>query len=662
MRRDAFGFMWQDEPVVKAKGARLPTGPRPLPDIPDTKWRPGEFPRLEKAKLIGLDTETKDLDLLEKGPGVRRDGHIIGVSVATEDHHSWYFPIAHEMGDNVDEAAVMRWAKNELTRAKQPKVGTNLLYDLDYLYHAGVEVTGPFYDIQVAEALLDEDADGYSLDAIGQRHLKTGKESSVLEDWVIRAYGNKNYRAELYRTPSQLVGPYAEADALLPVQIHAIQQRLLRGEKLLPIWGIECDQIPLLLDMRRRGVRVDLEKASKIEARLVRLIEEETAQIRAVAGFDIDIDTKGHLIRLFDALGLTYSKTAKGNPSFAKEFLEHHPHPVAQQIVALRKWEKFLATFIRGYILNLHVNGRIHCQFNQLHGDDYGARSGRYSSSLPNLQNIPIRDEIWGSLIRSIFLPEEGEDWAKLDWSQIEYRILTHRGRGPSAETARRQYRNDPTTDYHQMVSDMTGVPRKPAKNLNFGLVYGMGKAELARQLGLSLEEAEPIFTLYHGKMPFVKEVYDATQTKAASDGYITTLLGRRRRFNLWEPRFWADGSENGKNFRALGLPLEQAQKEYGPRLRRAYTHKALNADIQGSAADLMKKAMQDYVKNSDAYATLGAPLLTVHDELDFSVPRTRDGKAALLEVKHMMEHCLKISVPIIAELETGPNWGEVKK
>ena len=655
MRKDAFGFFWEDKAPEKVKGVRTPAGPRPLPEIPDTGWISRDLPRLDKAKLIGLDTETKDMDLLEKGPGVRRGAHIIGMSVATEDNHSWYFPIRHEMGDNLDPDNVMRWAKDNLTNPKQPKVGTNLVYDLDFLFEAGVEVAGPFYDIQVAEALIDEEANGYSLDAIANRHLKTGKVSSDLEDWIYRAYGNKNYRAELYRSPSQLVGPYAEADASLPIQIHLLQQKILRNEKLLPIWGIECAQIPLLLAMRRRGVKVDLKKAGQIEARLERLIEEDTKEIRKVAGFDIDIDTKGHLIKLFDNLGLEYPKTAKGNPSFAKDFLEHHPHPVAQKIVALRKWEKFLSTFIRGYILDLNVNGRIHCQFNQLHGDDYGARSGRYSSSLPNLQNTPARDKIWGPLIRSIFIPEEGEDWAKLDWSQIEYRILTHRGKGPSAVAARKKYRDDPTTDYHQMVSDMTGVERGPAKNLNFGLVYGMGKEELARQLGMTVEEALPLFNKYHERMPFVKEIHQDTMARASLEGYIVTLLGRRRRFNMFEPKYRTAG-----DYRNLGLPWREACEKYGHRVRRAYTHKALNADIQGSAADLMKKAMQDYAE-SEMIKVLGAPLLTVHDELDFSVPRTKVGMEALTETKRIMETCIKISVPVIADLEMGPNWGEVK-
>lgn len=652
-RTDSFGFFWEDRPVEK--GNRV-VGPRPMPPIPDTGWCPKDFPRLEKAKLIGLDTETRDDDLLTKGPGVRRDGHVIGISVAAENDHSWYFPIAHEIGDNLDPEAVMRWARDELTRPNQPKIGTNLLYDLDYLAENQVEVAGPFYDIQNAEALLDEEADGYDLDSIANRHLKTGKVKSELEEWIYGAYGNKNYRAELYRAPSQLVGPYAEGDALLPIHIHRLQQKALKAEKLLPIWKIECDQIPLLLAMRRRGVRVDLKKASQVEARLEALLAKETARIKEAAGFDVDIDSKTDLIRLFENLGLAYPKTAKGNPSFAKEFLEHHPHPIAQQIVAKRKWEKFLTTFIRGYVLNLNVNGRIHCLFNQLRGDQYGARSGRYSSSLPDLQNIPARDPIWGPLIRSIWIPEEDEDWAKLDWSQIEYRILTHRGKGKSAEEARRRYRNDPKTDYHQMVAEFTGVERKHAKSINFGLVYGMGKDELARQLGMSIEEAEPIFTKYHTEVPFVKEIYDITSNRAKQDGYIVTLLGRRRRFNSWEPKYW----QQGEDVRALGLPLEQAIEKYGTRLRRAYTHKALNADIQGSAADLMKRAMQEYWKNGPV-DILGAPLLTVHDELDFSVPRSQEGREALLWTKKMMETCVKISVPIIANLETGPNWGACK-
>ncbi|MDZ4344185.1 MAG: DNA polymerase [Candidatus Binatia bacterium] len=653
MRADAFGFFWQDVQEERKKGEQAP---RPIPEIPDNGWKPPkEFPRLEKARLIGLDTETKDLELEEKGPGVRRGAHIAGLSVATDDGHAWYFPMRHEMGENLPPENVMCWAKDELTRPKQPKVGTNLLYDLDFLAEEGVNVAGPFYDIMNAEALLDENANGYSLEAISNRRLKRGKVTEVLEDWASRAYGPRSWKANIYRCPSNLVGPYAEGDALLPIQVHALQMKALAQENLLPLWEVETAQIPLLLAMRRRGVRVSMPKAKIVENRLHIMIAEGDAQIKHAAGFEVNVDEKGHLIRLFENLGLSYLKTAKGNPSFTKEFLEHHPHPVCKMIVAQRKWRKFLGTFVEGYIYKMQINGRIHCLFNQLRGDEYGAISGRYSSSLPNLQNIPIRDPLWGPLIRAIFMPDFGENWGCLDWSQIEYRLLVDRAMHPSAEEARKMYREDPTTDFHQWVSQITDVERAHAKNINFGLVYGMGEETLAAQLGITVEEARPIFNIYHERLPFVKQARE-DQTKLANEqGYITTLLGRRRRFNLWEPRYWDESDDS------VALPLNEAIAKWGPKVRRAYTHKALNADIQGSAADLMKIAMAQVASRDDISAALGPPLLTVHDELDYSIPKTPEAREAFAEVKNIMETTTKLSIPIMAAAAIARNWGATK-
>lgn len=664
-RADAFGFVWEDSPAVRVKGERRELGPRPLPAIPENGWKPKAFPRLDKARIIGLDTETKDVDLLEKGPGVRRPGnHIVGISVATEDNKSWYFPIRHELGENLPVENVIKWAKDNLTRPNQPKVGTNLLYDLDFLAEEGVNVTGPFHDVQVAEALLDENARGYDLESLSMRYLKIGKTTAELEDWLVQAYGDRNFRANIYRAPSQLVGPYAETDALNPIRILEKQLIRLKAEKLLPLWEIESGQAQALLAMRRRGVRIDLKHAEHVEGRLEELLKTSTKRLNDAAGFEVNIGSGAHLVRLFDGLGLKYPKTApskrfpEGQASFVKEFLEHHAHPLPKLITEIRGWTKFRDTFVRGYIYDLHIKGRIHCQFNQTVTDEYGAVSGRYSSSNPNLQNIPWRDPLWGPLIRSIFLPEVGEDWGRHDWSQIEYRILVHlanhylNGGFGSAEAVAK-YNNDPTTDYHEYVASVTKVARKIAKNLNFGLVYGMGVPLLAHQIGISVEEATPMFKQYHEALPFVDKIRKHVSNAAASQGYVTTLLGRRRRFDLWEPRFSNDAEK------PIALRLEAATSKWGHRLRRAHTHKALNAEIQGTAADLMKKMIYDYSKRSDLIAVLGYPLLIVHDEYDESVPRTKIAKEAFFEMKRMMENTLKLSVPVIADAKLAKNWGE---
>lgn len=664
-RRDAFGFFWNDAPVEKKRGEkRAPVGPRPLPEIPANGWAPKDFPRLEHAQQIGLDTETKDLELEEKGPGVRRGAHIVGLSVSVPEGQGWYFPMRHELGGNLPPENVIAWAKDNLTRPNQPKVGSNLLYDLDFLAEEGVKVAGPFYDVQVAEALLDENAHGYDLESISRRHLGIGKTTEALAEWVQQAYGVKNFRAEIYRSPASLVGPYAETDAVNPLRILEKQEPQLRAQGLWRVWEIERGLAGMLLAMRRRGVQLNMAVVDKVEDALTKGISEAHAKLKAMVGFEVNVDHKPHLIRIFDQLGLKYPMTAptdrhpEGQPSFVKEFLEHHDHEVPRAITHIRRLEKFKGTFVQGYIRNLHVRGRIHCLFNQARTDDYGAVSGRFSSSLPNLQNIPVRDPYWGPLLRSMFWPDLGDLWGRLDWSQIEYRLLVDlayrilKGEYGSAEAVKR-YREDPKTDFHRFVSDITKIIRDHAKNINFGFAYGMGPAELARQLGLTLAVAQPMFDQYHTALPFVKKIREEMSYKAAQEGVVTTILGRRRRFDLWQPKF-GDNDETA-------LPMKAAIAKWGPRLRRAYTHKALNAYDQGSNADLMKLAMYEYWQRDDLVEVLGAPLMTVHDELDFSVERNPVALEAFEEVRQLMAKSIELNVPIMVDGKLANHWGEAK-
>lgn len=609
---------------------------RPLPPIPDTGWTmPKEFPRLDSAPMIAIDVETKDPDLTAMGIGVRRDGALAGIAVGTTDAQ-WYFPVGHSVGKNFDCDAVLRWARHELTRPGQPKVGANLLYDLDYLYDYGVEVAGPFYDVQNAEPLLNENARSYSLETLAQKYLQEGKQKNDMHEWSQLAYGGALNRqgANIYRCPPELVGPYAMSDVRLPLLILERQRALLESEKLTELFDIETRLIPLLLAMRRRGVPINQSGAEQIEQRMaaeIVLLEKELAGINVNSGKE--------LAEYCDREGIEYPRTDKGSPSFQAEWLRMHGHPKIHAVSELRKLYKARGTFIQGYLLKYGIDGRIHASFNQLRSDSYGTVSGRFSSSNPNLQNIPSRDEIIGPLIRSLFLPEPDEDWYRLDWSQIEFRLLVHYGRGDGSRDAIKAFQEDPTTDFHAWVQELIwpGKPqmRKPAKNINFGLVYGMSAKTLAAHLGMKLLDAQPLFDVYHSSLPFVKMTYDAASEFAQDRGYISTILGRKRRFTEWE--------------------LDRFGDE-----RRAFTHKALNALLQGSAADLMKKAMVQ-IWESGVCDTLGAPLLTVHDELDWSVPRTKAGKEAIEEVHYIMQNCHQLRVPIIADVEHGPSWGECK-
>lgn len=665
MRFDSIGMFWEDTPVEK--GNR--TIARIMPPIPDTGWKaPTYLPDLSRAKCISIDCETYDPDLLTFGPGWARGvGHIVGVSIGADGGGRWYFPIRHEIEpeDNWDPKVVLAWLRDTLANPAQPKIGANLQYDLGWLRHEGVNVRGDLVDVQYAEALLNERAD-VSLEAMGQKYLAEGKESNMLYDWCAKFYGGQptgRQRANIYRTPPRLTGPYAESDADLPMRLASILYPLLVQENLYELFKMECALIPLIIDMRFAGVRVDVNKADALRGVLQDRADEEVKKLRHMAGFDVDINSAVSLARAFEGLGLSFGKTAKGNPSFTKAFLEGVNHPLAASIREIRKCDKLRGTFIESYILESHVNGMVYGQFHPLRGDSGGTRSGRFSSSTPNLQNIPSRDDELAPLIRGLFIPDDGHvAWRKYDYSQIEYRFLIHYAMGPGSDEVRNRFNQYPDTDYHEMALDLVAPQagwdvstadlrkhhRRPIKNINFGLIYGMGVDKLSGDLGLSKKQGKDLFAAYHKGVPFAKATMDACSLEAQETGVITTILGRRSRFDLWEPTRW--------DANTIALPYEQAIMQHGS-IRRAHTHKALNRRLQGSAADLMKLAMLKCYQDG-VFAETEVPRLTVHDELDFSDPGGKD--AAFKEMQHIMETALPLRIPVKADGDIGPDWGHV--
>lgn len=621
-------------------------------------WQlPESLPRLGDAKAIGLDIETKDIDLKSKGPGVRREGnYILGISVAVPDGLSWYLPFAHPGGKQFAKEIVLRWAREELCRPNQPKVGANLLYDLDFLYHEGVEVSGPFYDIQVAEPLLDENRYRYSLDELAKDYLGETKDEKLIKEatrsWVKKK--SDSPQAYLWRLPSDIVGPYAESDASQPLRIFKKQWKQLQSEDLLDLFKMESDLIPVLLKMRQRGVRIDLEK-------LDRAIDQKEKELKVLQKKLKGIDpwSNQSIAKMFDKENVDYPRTERGNPSFQQIWLERHSNPVAQLIVKYRKTDKLIGTFLRGSINDMLIGDRLHCQFNQLKSDDTGTVTGRFSSSNPNLQFIPARDKEIGPLCRSLFIPDEGEDWARSDYSQIEIRILVHYAIGRGAKDIVQAYIDKPDLDYHQWCADTAHKSRTQAKTINFGIIYGMGADKLANSLGISVNKAREFLIQYYAELPFLKRTMSTATSKAANDGYVRTILGRKRRFILWEPRnkkiakeVQASPDKDSVNKRTV--------KRGGHGIQRAGTYKAFNAIDQGTAADIMKKAMVD-IDHSGVCDVLGPPLLTVHDELDWTIPRTKIGKEAFVESCRIMEKAVPLKIPVLVDHDIGANWSEVK-
>jgi DNA polymerase I-like protein with 3'-5' exonuclease and polymerase domains len=668
-RADAIGLWWEDHPALKARGEKT-ARVYSMPSIPDTGWKaPVSFPRLDAANLIAIDLETFDPQLTTHGPGWGRGvGHIVGLAVGTDDGQRWYFPMRHTVGEgNLPPDAVLQWARDEFSRANQPKVFANSQYDLGWLESEGVQVAGDIIDIQIAEPLLDEHKMSYSLDSLAEKYLGEGKVDDALYEWCQRAYGGKPGRTQagnIYRAPPCLVGPYAEGDVDLPLRIWARQKDLLEQQGLIDLFKLESIIPRILIGMRMKGVRVDIEKAEQAKIHLAKSTAEALRKIKAISGVDVDIWAAESVARAMDKCGIRYPKTAKGSPSFASDWLTHHPSEITTLINDARRYDKAGTTFIDGYILDKHVNGRVHAQYHQLRADDGGTIVGRLSSSMPNLTNIPSRDPEIGKLIRSLWLPEEGEKWTTYDFSQIQFRILAHYASGKGAYEARARYAADPTTDYHNLAGDLiqanTGLElgRKAIKCCNFAIAFSGGKATVAQLLGIPLEDAERLVEQYHSGLPFVKATTNHAAQVAQQRGYIKGILGRKHRFERWEPRAW-DKRKKYKLYSDKAALMQEMKTDNESDVVRAFTHLSINRLCQDGEGSHLKSGLVACYK-AGLFNTVSYPLAIVHDDINFSTNSSIEHAEALTEMKHLLESAIKWKVPMICERGEGASWGDV--
>ena len=606
---------------------------------------PASFPDLSAATEIAIDLETCDPNMESMGPGwPRKDGYIVGYAVAV-DGWKGYFPIAHQGGGNLDERIVNRWMKKVL-ELPCDKIMHNAAYDLGWLRASGFTVNGDIYDTMIAAPLIDENRYSYALNSLGFDYLKETKSEQGLKD-AASDFG-VHAKKELWKLPAMYVGAYAEQDAALTLKLWHHLKALLKKEEVESIFNLEIGLLPVLIDLTYQGIRFDRPKCEQLIDDFKRRENEHIKQIKLISGEKVDIWAAASIAKAFDKLGLAYPKTATGLPSFTKTFLDSHEHPVAKLIVEAREFNKTHGTFLEPYLRHSAKDGRIHPHINQMRSEDGGTVTGRLSMNNPNLQQVPARHEIIGPLVRSLFLPEEGQLWAANDFSSQEPRLLVHYATLldlPGAERMADAYRNDPNTDFHQMVADMAGIKRKAAKTIGLGLMYGMGKQKLADSLDLPLDEAAELIGTFHSKVPFLRGTIDSVMRRIehpASGGSIRTLLGRKCRFPLWEP------VEYGIN---KALPREQAVVEYGPRIKRAMTYKGLNRLIQGSAADQTKAGMLALHKAGFRI------LLQVHDEVAVSV----QDKDAALEAARIMKEAVSLEVPSKVDTELGPSWGEAR-
>ncbi|MFI5260786.1 MAG: DNA polymerase, partial [Candidatus Paceibacteria bacterium] len=532
---------------------------------------------------------------------------------------------------------------------------------------------------------------------------------------------------------------YGLGDVDEPLRILVQQEKQLRKENLENLYDIESRLLPFLIYLRKRGTKVDLQKADQMGHVLTQRRDAAIAKIASMSGIAVDYEnfgTPSMMKRIFDKLNIAYpfllsvekgsplkgsekdgtivlpgspdyEAATKGDvgeyiakPSFRKVWLEETlEHPIAALIIEANSAEKARGTFVEGYIGENAIGDRIHCEFHPLRKVDdedkksKGTITGRFSSANPNLQNIPTRDPFVGPMCRSMFLPDDDCDFFSADYSQIEYRFLVHFAvinNCKGAEVPQQMYLKNPKTDFHDACAmmmykakweaaiarnlcgeisekEMKAILkelRKPAKNLNFGMVYGMGVPLLAEKLGETDGNGKPtkraleIMDEYHGAAPYIKALNEICVKEAEEKQFITTILNRRGRFPLWQERFKKKGHVYDKEAdKPRGY--EEAVATWGARnISVVGAHKALNKKLQGSAADMLKKAMVDIWESGVLDEGVHVQL-TVHDELDGSLERTTRARAALTEMTQIMEKAIPLSIPVKVSCETGTSWAD---
>ena len=614
---------------------------KPLVFKAQTEWvKPTEFPDLTQADVIAIDLETCDPDLKTKGSGaVVGRGKVVGIAVAV-DGYSGYFPFDHEGGGNLEKSKVIQWF-TELCACSAVKVFHNAMYDVCWIRAMGIKINGQIIDTMIAASLVNENRFRFDLNSLGWDYCGQGKNEAELNQ-VAKEWG-LDPKADMWKLPSMYVGNYAERDAELTLNLWKVMQKEIIDQDLGSIFELETDLFPCLVDMKFKGVRVDVEGAHKLKQQLASKEEILLQKVKTETGIEPQIWAARSIAKVFDKLGLEYERTLKTQaPSFTKNFLSTHKNPTVNLIAKAREINKAHTTFIDTIIKHEH-NGRIHADINQIRSDSGGTVTGRFSYSNPNLQQIPARNKDLGPMIRSLFIPESGCEWGCFDYSQQEPRLVVHYAsldQDTSVFGVKDSYLQD-DADFHTIVAEMADIPRDQAKTINLGLFYGMGKAKLQAELGVSKDKADELFSVYHERVPFVKTLTRSVANRAQQRGQIRTLLGRLCRFHLWEP------NQFGMH---KALPFDQAVQEHGPGIKRAYTYKALNKLIQGSAADMTKKCMLELYKEGIVAH------IQVHDELDISVENDKQAK----KIVQIMESAVDLEIPNKVDYEKGKNWGDI--
>jgi len=639
--------LFDDISPVKVRGKRRQhvQMSRPIFTKPDG-WTPHTaLPELHG--FVAIDSENHDPGL-SAGMGSSWPYAGVGFNCGwafSSDAGDFYVPLAHSDG-NVDRVRFLRWFAAQAAKPEVTFIYANAAYDLGWLDREGIRPANLPIDVQGIAALLDEFRHSYSLDSLGLDYLSRGKADKPFLA-ACAAGGLGDPKSHMDMVPAWLAEPYAIADARLTLDLFHHLMPMVRDQRMVRILDLERECILVGVDMKKRGVRVDVDRAAQLMQEFERKRDQQLDLVRSISGVACSATDNVSLARALRAENpaLDLPQTATGKDSIRKEVIDALRSPVANAINAARRYAKAISTFLQGYILDSAVNGRIHADFNPLRrsGTDNdregmrGTASGRWSCTDPNLQNLPTRDPEIGDAVRACFQPEKGEQWGKLDYASQEPRLAVHIAEKAGIRGAKEmadRFRADPHTDLHGEVGQMMDIPRRDAKTINLAILYGAGGAEICRRLGLPTVrrshyeaagvEGQRLLDAHYSAFPFIKGLQRETKEAADRRGWVQTIGGRRCHF----------------------------QKE-GEEYQRTY--KACNSVIQGSAADQMKRAQ---IQLRRAGIT---PLVVVHDDCNVSIPMGAAGDRAVADIKDIMETSTRLTIPVIADVKVGATWAEVR-
>ena len=584
---------------------------------------------LSKASIISFDTETTSTDEMTAG--------LVGISLAIEPGHAYYIPVGHKAGAQLPVEEVLAAIRKAMTDPRIPKIGHHLKYDFIMLVRNGVRVAPMGFDTMLAEWLLDPGSHNLGLKIMSE--VRLGERMTHIEELI----GSGKNQRTMDEVAIADAAPYAAADAETTLRLMPLLEAELK--KLPKLWelfvNLEMPLIGVLADMEMAGVALDKAFFAKFSVELTERMIALEKQIYAAVGRTFNINSTQQLSAvLFETLRLTPpergKKTASGHYSTAAGVLDElsGQHPVVDMILEYREYSKLKSTYVDALPAEIHPDtGRVHTSYSQS-----GAVTGRLSSSNPNLQNIPIRTEL-GRRVRRGFVADKGNVFVSLDYSQIELRIVAHMAEDEAMLNAFRLGQDIHATTaaaiYGVPLASVTKEQRRHAKAINFGLIYGMSAFGLTRSTELTLAESQDFVEAYFKQFPGVKKYLDGIRRSARETGYVETLLGRRRYFP------------------ALKSSLNVA-------LRNREEREAINAPIQGTAADIMKIAMLKIppaIAKAGLHATM---LLQVHDELVIECLQA-ELTETIRTVRAVMENAYPMDIPLNTDARWGTNWDEMQ-